>query len=81
MRYQKIVDDLNNEFDLVAREQNKSGEKLETFLRQFKTEDQKLRKRLKNGVKGNKRSNLKKQLNLVKAGYELLESNLRLRHA
>ncbi len=81
MNYQKIVDDLNNELVLVAREQNKSGEKLEAFLRQFKTEDQKLRKRLKNGIKGNKRSKLKKQLNLVKAGYELLESNLRLRHA
>ena len=81
MKYQKIVDDLNNEFDLVAREQHERGKKLSAFLRQFNTEDQKLQKRLNKGNEDNKRSKLKKQLNLVKEGYELLESNLRLRHA
>jgi len=81
MKYQKIVDDLNNEFDLVAREQHERGEKLNAFLRQFNTEDQKLQKRLQKESEDNKRSKLKTQLNLVKEGYELLESNLRLRHA
>ena len=81
MNYQKIVDDLNNEFDLVAREQHEREKKLSAFLRQFNTEDQKLQKRLNKGSEDNKRSKLKKQLNLIKEGYELLESNLRLRHA
>ena len=81
MKYQKIVDDLNNEFDLVAREQHERGKMLNAFLRQLKTEDQKLQKRLNKGSEDNKRSKLKTQLNLVKEGYELLESNLRLRHA
>jgi len=81
MKYQKIVDDLNNELDLLAREQQEHGKKLEVFRRQFKTEDQKVQKRLKKESENDKRSKLKKRLDLVKEGYELLESNLRLRLA
>ena len=81
MKYRKIVDDLNNQLDSAAREQHKREEKLKTFLRQFTTEDQKLRKKLEKESNNNKRSILEKKLNLVTAGYELLESNLRLRLA
>ena len=81
MKYRKIVDDLNNQLDSAAREQHKREEKLKTFLREFTTEDQKLQKKLEKESNDNKRSILEKKLNLVTAGYELLESNLRLRLA
>jgi len=81
MKYQKIVNDLNNQLDSAARKQHKHEEKLRAFLRQFTTEDQKLRRKLEKESNDNKRSKLKKELNLIRAGYELLESNLRLRFA
>jgi len=81
MKYRKIVDDLYDQLDSAAREQHKREEKLKTFLKQFTTEDQKLRERLGKEINDNKRSKLMKELNLVRAGCELLESNIRLRHA
>jgi len=81
MKYRKIVNDLNNQLNLAAREQHKHEEKLKAFLRQFTTEDQKIRRKLKKESSDNKRSKLQKELNSVRAGYDLLESNLRLRLA
>ena len=81
MKYRKIVDDLYNQLDSAAREQHKREEKLKSFLKQFTTEDKELRKRLLKETNDNERSKLMEELNLVRAGYELLESNIRLRHA
>lgn len=81
MKYRKIVDDLYNQLDSAGREQHKREEKLKTFLKRLTTEDQKLRKKLVKEINDNERSKLMKELNLVKAGYELLKSNIRLRHA
>ncbi|TNG01151.1 MAG: hypothetical protein EP297_02780 [Gammaproteobacteria bacterium] len=81
MKYQKIVDDLYNQLDSAAREQHKREEKLKAFLKQFTTEDQRIRKRLRKEINDDKRSKLMEELNLVRAGYELLKSNIRPRHA
>jgi len=81
MKYRKIVDDLYDQLDSAAREQHKREEKLKTFLKQFTTEDQKLRERLVKEINDEERSKLMKELNLVKAGHELLEPYIRLRHA
>jgi len=81
MKYQNIVNDLNNLFDSASREQHKREHTLKAFLRQFTSEEQKLRKKLNKASNDHKRSKLKKELDLVKAGYKLLDSNLPLRHA
>jgi DnaJ-domain-containing protein 1 len=81
MKYRKIVDDLYSQLDSAAREQHKREEKLKTFLKQFTTEDQKLRKRLGEAINDNERSKLMNELDLVRSGRELLEPYIRLRHA
>ena len=81
MKYRKIVDDLYSQLDSAAREQLKREEKLKTFLEQFTTEDRKLRKRLGEEINDNERSKLMNELDLVRAGRELLEPYIRLRHA
>lgn len=81
MKYQKIVDDLHTQLDSAAREQHKRKQKLEAFLGQFRSEEQKLRKKLRKVSNDSMRLKLKKELGLVEAGYKLLGANLRLRHA
>lgn len=75
MKNENVVAELNYLLDLVVREQQKRKEKLNDYLTQFTTEEQKLRKRQENETNDGLRSKLNNQLDLVKAGYELLESN------
>jgi len=71
---------MNKQLDSAALKQHKREGKLKAYLIQFTNEEKKLRKMLKIVSNNNMRSKLRKELNLVMEGYELLESNLRIRH-
>ena len=47
MKYQKLVDELNNLLDLAAKEQKKRRDTMKFYQAQFMAEEQKLRKKLK----------------------------------
>ena len=74
MKYQKLVNDLNNLLDSATKQHHKRQEKLEFYLRQLKAEEKKLRKKLE--AKNNKimRRKLKKDLSLIKNTYAILGS-------
>ena len=72
MKYQKIIDELNDQFESAVRCQKHREKKLEAFRRQLKIEEQKLKKIMKRVSEGSTRSEIKRQLSLVKEGYELL---------
>ncbi len=79
MKYQKIVNELDSLLDKAAHEQEKRQKKLQDFLRQFTSEEQKLRVRLESASDDSKRTKLEAKLKRIRLGYELLEPNLRLR--
>jgi hypothetical protein len=72
MKFQKLVNELNGLLDSSAREQHKHHEKLKFYLRQFKTEEQDLRKKLKREDNKTNRKRLKRDLGMVKKGYQIL---------
>lgn len=72
MKYQKLVDELNNLLDLAAKEQKKRRDTLKFYQAQFMAEEQKLRKKLKEASDKANRKKLKKELGLVKEAYAIL---------
>ena len=72
MKYQKIVEELNEELELAARCQQDREKRLEGFRKQLKIEEQKLKAIMKRVSEGGMRSEIKRQLTLVKEGYQLL---------
>ena len=76
MKNEKIVTELKDLLDSFPREQQKRQEVLKDFLMKFEAEEQKLRKRLEKENNDEKCSKLNKKLDLVRAGYKLVKSNL-----
>lgn len=72
MKYQKLVDELNNLLDSAARQQQERRDKLKFFQAQFMAEEQKLRKLLKKNSEKAKRKKLKKDLRMVQKAYTML---------
>ena len=72
MKYQKLVDELNNLLDLAAKEQKKRRDTLKFYQAQFMDEERKLRKKLKQSSDKVNRKKLKKELGLVKEAYAIL---------
>ena len=72
MKYQKLVDELNNLLDSAATQQQERRDKLKFFQAQFMAEEQKLRKLLKKNSEKAKRKKLKKDLRMVQKAYTML---------
>ena len=72
MKYQKLVDELNNLLDSAARQQKKRRDTLKFYRTQFMAEEQNLRKKLKKTSDKASRKKLKRELDLVKQGYAIL---------
>ena len=72
MKYQKLVDELNNLLDSAARQQQERQDKLKFYQAQFKAEEQKLRKQLKKNSEKVNRKKLKKELGMVQKAYAML---------
>lgn len=76
MKYQKLTNKLNDLLDLTGREEDKHQEKLNKYFWRLRAEEQKLRKKMKNEIDKTSRKRLKKKLNIVNKGYDLLSSQL-----
>lgn len=74
MKYQKLVNELNDILDSAAREHQRRQKKLKTFFRQFKEEEKNIRKKLKKENNKANRKKLKKELGMVKEAYAILGS-------
>lgn len=74
MKYQKLVNELNNLLGSATGQSHKHQEKLNLYLGQFKTEEQKLRRKLENENNKTSRGKLKRELGVVKEAYAILGS-------
>ena len=74
MKYQNLVNELNNLLDSATRKRHKHQKKLKFYLGQLKTEEQKLRKKLEKENNKPTRRKLKRDLGVVKNAYAILGS-------
>lgn len=72
MKYEKLINELNNVLGSAAKQSQKHHETLKFFLQQFKAEEQNLRKKLEKENSKTSRKKLKRELGTVKKAYELL---------
>lgn len=72
MKYDKLIDELNNLLDSAACEQEKHQKKLQLFFEQFRSEEKKLLKQLKKENLKTNRNKLKKELGVVQKAYTIL---------
>ena len=72
MKYQKLVNELNNILDSATREQQKHLRKVEAYLEQFKAEERALEKRMRKESDEVGRAKLEKKLNTVREAYAIL---------
>ena len=72
MKYEKLINELNDLLGLATERSHKHQEKLNLYLGQFKDEEQKLRKKLKNESSKASRGKLERELGVVKEAYVIL---------
>ena len=72
MKYEKLVNELNDLLGSATELSHKHQEKLNLYLGQFKAEEQKLRKKLENKSSKMNRGKLEKELGMVKEAYVML---------
>jgi len=74
MKSQKLVNELNDLLASAAKEREDHKKTLRTFFRQFKDEEQDIRKKLR--IEDNKasRKKLKKKLGMVQEAYGILNA-------
>ncbi len=72
MKSQKLVNELNDLLDSAARERQDHKKTLRTFFRQFKDEEQDIRKKLTKENNKASRKKLKKKLGMVQEAYDIL---------
>jgi len=72
MKSQKLVNELNDLLDSAARERKDHKKTLRTFFRQFKDEEQDIRKKLTKENNKASRKKLKKKLGMVQEAYDIL---------
>ncbi len=76
MKYQKLVNDLNNLLDSANRQHHKRQEKMKFYRGQFKAEEKILRKKLEKETNIKHCRRLEKELGMVKDGFKVLDSNV-----
>ena len=74
MKYQKLVNELNNLLDSAARRHHKHQKKIKLYLGQFRTAEQGLHKKLAKEKDKNSRRKLKRELSAVRKSYAVLGS-------
>lgn len=74
MKYQKLIDELNDVLESTSHCRKKHQETLKTFLNQFKAEEEKLTKKLQNASDDERCNKWKRKLGKVREAYELLEA-------
>ena len=72
MKSQKLVDELNKQFDSAIREREDRKNTLKCFFQQFRSEEKKLLKKLKKESHDAKRKKLKRKLGKVQKAYEIM---------
>ena len=72
MKYQKLIDELNELLDSAASQQKERRDTFKFYQAQFMAEEQKLRKRLKKNSDKANRKKLKKELGIVQKAYTIL---------
>ncbi|MCB1868180.1 MAG: hypothetical protein KDI43_06490 [Gammaproteobacteria bacterium] len=77
MKYQKLTEKLNDLLDLTGQEENKHQDSLNKYFWRLRTEEKKLRQKIKNEKDNASRKRLKKKLNRVNEGYALLDSQFK----
>ena len=73
MKSQKLVNELNSLLDSATKEHQKNQKILRAFYKQFKVEEQKVRKELKKERNERNRKKLKRKLSVAQEAYHILE--------
>ena len=74
MKYEKLINELNDLLGSATKRSHKHQEKLKLYLGQFKAEEQKLRKKLKNESSEMNRGKLERELGMVEEAYVMLSA-------
>ena len=74
MKSQALLNELTSVLDATSQCQKRHRETLKFFLMQFKAEEEKLVKKLKNATDENSRDKWERKLGLVREAYEILEA-------
>ncbi len=72
MKYQKLVNELNNLLDSATRERQKHQGKVEAYLEQFKAEEKALQRKMQKENDEFGREKLERKLSTVKQAYAIL---------
>ena len=74
MKSQKVVDELNNVTEATSSCRMRHHKTLRTFLMQFKVEEKRLIRKLKNATDESSREKWEEKLGLVREAYQSLEA-------
>jgi len=74
MKSKKLLNELNTVLESTSECRKKHQDVLKSFLMQFKAEEAKLVKNLKNATDENSRNKWEEKLGLVREAYEILEA-------
>lgn len=74
MTVQKIINELNKQYDWISRYQSNRQEKFKIIHQQCKDEKKKLQKKLGKQTNKSSRRKLEKKLAIVKKAYVMLDS-------
>lgn len=77
MKYQKLTEKLNDLLDLTGQEQDKHQDSLNKYFWRLRTEEKELRQKMKNEKDKASHKRLKKKLNRVNEGYDLLDAQFK----
>ena len=81
MKYQRLTNELDDLLDLIDREEDKRQESLNDYFWRLRAEERKLRRKIENEENKNSRRKLKKKLNNVIEGYDLLGAHFNDSHS
>ena len=73
MKYQKLINELNNLLDSASRERQKHQGKLKAYLEQFKAEEKELQRKMQKENDEIGREKLERKLNTIKQAYAVLD--------
>ena len=76
MKYTKLINELDGLLDSAYTEQKRHRDGLSRFLSRFAEEEASLHRRLKEERDEDDRVRIKRDLDLVKTGYKLLQSRV-----
>jgi len=74
MKSQKVAGELNNVIEATSRCRMKHQKTIRTFLMQFKVEEKRLIRKLKNATDESSRDKWEEKLGLVREAYQALEA-------